>query len=216
LNKPDAESRSMSAFAIVLTGGIASGKSAAAGHFVHLGVPVFDADAIARRSVARGAPALKEIAEAFGGSLLQSDGQLDRPQMRDRVFRNIEDRRRLEAILHPRVRAELVAAAEACPMPYCVLVVPLFTEFRADYAFVDRVLVLDASPETQIARLMKRDQSSREAALRILSIQAAREQRLSLADDVVDNDGELARLSTVIERLHRIYLELAETSVRRG
>jgi dephospho-CoA kinase len=204
------------ALCIALTGGIASGKSATADYFVRLGVPVSDADVVARALVAAGAPALKEIVSAFGSTVLTSAGQLDRGAMRKRIFKNDTDRRLLESILHPRVRADLLVAASSCTQPYCVLMVPLLAEFRADYAFVDRVLVLDASPEVQIARLMKRDQSSREDALRILSVQALREQRLSLADDVVDNDGELAGLGTVIERLHRIYLELAETGVYRG
>ena len=105
-------------------------------------------------------------------------------------------------------RSELLTAQKNCAAPYCVLVVPLFAEFSADYAFVDRVLVVDAPLEVQLDRLMARDRSSREGALRILSVQAPREQRLALADDVIDNGGDIALLGPRIERLHMRYLAL--------
>jgi len=199
----------MSALVIVLTGGIASGKSAAADQFVRLGVPLFDADVAARNVVAAGTPALKGIVAAFGADALTADGQLDRRRMRDRVFANMADRKRLESIVHPHVRSELLAARNNCAAPYCVLVVPLFAEFSADYAFVDRVLVVDVPLEVQLDRVMTRDRSTREGALRILSVQAPREQRLALADDVIDNGGDIALLGPRIERLHRRYKALA-------
>jgi dephospho-CoA kinase len=196
--------------AIAITGGIASGKSAVADLFRHFDVPIFDADIVAREVVQPGAEALQEIAAAFGNEMLTRSGELDRHAMRARVFANANERLRLEAILHPRVRAALLAAVEKSEAPYCLLVIPLLTEHRADYTSVDRMLVVDVSPETQKLRLVRRDRSSEEQAARMIAAQALRAQRLALADDVVDNSGELAALEPVIERLHRMYLRLAE------
>ena len=195
------------ALVVVLTGGIASGKSAVADEFRRHGVAVHDADALARALVAPGNPALAEIAQAFGRDMLTTDGRLDRQVMRERVFADPAERRRLEAILHPRIHDALRTAAVGCAAPYCVLMIPLFAEVHAQYDFVDRVLVVDASREVQLGRLMQRDRSTAEAALRILAAQATREQRLALADDVIDNDGRPQWLGPAVGRLHRIYLE---------
>jgi dephospho-CoA kinase len=201
--------RQLMRYVISLTGGIASGKSSAAQAFTHSGVAVFDADVIARELVRPGSEALLEIADGFGEQMLTKAGELDRQAMRERVFANAEDRRRLEAILHPRVRAALLAAVEGCETPYCLLVVPLLVENRADYAFADRVLVVDISPNVQIARLRLRDRSTQDDAARVIAAQAPRAERLAMADDVVDNDGDIAALEPAIERLHAMYLRLA-------
>lgn len=191
---------------VVLTGGIASGKSAAAAEFLRRGVAVHDADALARTLVEPQRPALAEITRAFGTAMLTAEGQLDRRAMRARVFADPAERHRLEAILHPRIHDELRTAAFACSAPYCVLMIPLFAEVHAQYDFVDRVLVVDALPAMQMTRLMQRDRSTEAAAAQILAAQAPRGQRLALADDVVDNSGDLARLGPVIGRLHCRYL----------
>jgi dephospho-CoA kinase len=195
---------------VALTGGIGSGKSAVAELFRARTLSIFDADVVARELVQPGADALKEIADAFGQDVLTASGELDRQRMRERVFANDVERRRLEAILHPRVRAALIAAVESCKAPYCLLVVPLLVENRSDYAFVDRVLVVDVSPDVQAARLMKRDRSSQEAAALMIAAQVSRTGRLAIADDVVDNDGDISALQPVIERLHGMYLRLAK------
>jgi dephospho-CoA kinase len=201
--------RAGGAFIVALTGGIASGKSAATAEFRRHGVAIHDADLLAREFDEPGGDALDDIARTFGGGVLTGDGRLDRHLMRERVFANADDRRRLEAILHPRVRAALVTAARDCTGPYCLLVVPLLAELHAEYAFVDRVLVVDASADVQIARLMNRDRADADAALRIVAAQASRTQRLAIADDVIDNDGALALLAPRIARLHRLYEGLA-------
>jgi len=193
---------------IALTGGIASGKGAAAECFIRSGVPVFDADVVARELVQPGTPALAEIAAAFGARMLTASGELDRRRMRELVFSDPAERRRLEAILHPRVREALQEAAGNCTAPYCVLVIPLLAEHRSDYDFVDRVVVVDVSPHVQIERLLLRDRCTREAADRSLAAQAPREQRLAIADDVIDNDGEKPALDPIIKRLHDYYLHL--------
>ena len=198
-----------SSLLVVLTGGIASGKTAAADVFHRLQVPVFDADQIARDLVRPGQSALKEITATFDDEVLSPSGDLDRRRMRERIFADADERRKLEAILHPKVRAALLASATTCKDPYCILTVPLLVESIDDYRWVDRTLVIDALPETQLARLMQRDGITRNAALRTLAAQASREQRLVLADDVIDNVGTPEALSRIVERLHRRYLGLA-------
>ena len=195
--------------AIVITGGIASGKTTVTGAFAALGVPIFDADAISRELVVPGQPALAEIAATFGSDVLAPDGGLDRRRLRERIFADEAARRRLEAILHPRVRSELRARAAACNAPYCVLAIPLYTESAQAYDWVDRVLVIDVPEAVQLARLMQRDGTTEESARRALAAQATRAQRLALADDVIDNAGAIDDLPRVVARLHRLYTALS-------
>jgi dephospho-CoA kinase len=201
---------------VALTGGIASGKGAAAEWFGRNAVPVFDADVVAREMVRPGSPALAEIAVTFGTRMLTGAGELDRQRMRELVFSQPEQRRKLEAILHPRVRAALLAAVQGCTAPYCVLVIPLLTEVRVDYDFVDRVLVVHASPDIQMQRLMLRDRCTQQAAAAMIAAQAPRSARLAIADDVVDNDGDKSFLGPAIERLHAIYSRLFTRSAATG
>ncbi|MGH8122967.1 MAG: dephospho-CoA kinase [Rudaea sp.] len=195
--------------AIALTGGIASGKSTAANCFAERGAAIIDADIVARELVARGQPALAEITAAFGHEMLTTAGDLDRRRMRAHILASDTDRCRLEAILHPHVRSELLARATACTTPYCVLVIPLLAESQHAYDWVDRVLVVDLPRAQQLARLMQRDGMTAALAERSLAVQATREQRLALADDVIDNTAAPAALVGAIERLHRRYLALA-------
>jgi len=202
-------SGSLSPLTVVVTGGIASGKTAVTTAFAQRGAPVFDADAISRELVAPGQPALAEIESAFGSDMLMLGGELDRRRMRERIFVDETARRRLEAILHPRVRSELQAQARACAALYCLLAIPLFAESAQAYDWVDRVLVVDVPREMQLARLMLRDGMTQEYALRALAAQVSRTQRLALADDAVDNTGSLDDLSRVIARLDRLYTVLS-------
>ncbi|HEY7871706.1 MAG TPA: dephospho-CoA kinase [Rudaea sp.] len=195
--------------AIALTGGIASGKSATAQRFAQHGATVFDADVAARNLVARGQPALTEIAEAFGKAMLSNDGELDRARLREIVFADASARRKLEAILHPRIHTHLIEQVQACRTPYCVLAIPLFAECRADYAWVDRVLCTDAPRAVQLERLLRRPGIDTATARGMLDAQVSREERLALADDAVDNTGPLTALDTAIARLHQRYLALA-------
>jgi len=196
-------------FVVALTGGIAAGKSATAERFSQHGVPVFDADQAARDVVEPGQVALTEIAAQFGRDMLDASGRLDRARMRERVFGDVASRKRLEAILHPRIRGMLLDQVRNCVAPYCVLAIPLFVESYKDYRWVDRVLVTDAPVETQFARLTRRAGIDADLAHHILSAQASRDQRLQLADDVIDNSAPIEWLSAVVERLHRRYLALA-------
>ncbi|MBU6198100.1 MAG: dephospho-CoA kinase [Xanthomonadaceae bacterium] len=197
------------AFVIALTGGIATGKSATAQRFAQRGVSVFDADVAAHELVASGQPALAQIAAVFGAGMLTPTGQLDRARLRGSVFADASARRRLEAILHPRIRSVLTAQARTCRDPYCMLAIPLFAECRADYAWIDRVLCTDAPRAVQLARVLHRVDIDPATAQGMLDSQVSREERLALADDALDNTGPLPALDAAVARLHRRYLELA-------
>lgn len=190
-----------------LTGGIGSGKSAVAQHFIDLGVHLVDADHAARWVVEPGKPALGKIVEYFGGEILQADGQLDRTALRKRIFANADDRRWLEALLHPLIGQEIMQYLARAQSPYAILVSPLLTE-SGQHKLTQRVLVVDAPEQLQIQRTMARDQSSDEQVQAILKAQASREERLSHADDVLLNDRDLAWLKSEVERLHHYYLSL--------
>jgi dephospho-CoA kinase len=193
---------------IGLTGGIASGKSTVADMFARLGVPVIDTDVIARQVVAAGEPALAEIREAFGAGVIAADGTLDRTAMRTLVFGDERARRKLEAILHPRIRKATVDQAGAADGAYQVIVVPLLVESSLR-EFVDRVLVVDCDEGTQVARLLERDAESEQQARRILAAQSTRAERLAIADDVISNDGNLEDTREQVEALHQAYLREA-------
>lgn len=199
----------ISHFVVALTGGVAAGKSAVARRFQALGVGVYDADVAAREVVAPREPALAEIEYVFGPEVLGADGTLDRRALRDRVFADPEARRRLEAILHPRIRGWLRRRVGMDRGPYCMLAIPLLAEHWNAYAWVDRVLVVDAPEALQIERLMQRDGIARDAAMSMLTAQATREQRLAIADDVIVNDGDEGALDAEVAALHGRYMQLA-------
>lgn len=201
----------MSDYFIGLTGGIASGKSALEKAFAKQGVVVADADLLAREVVAPGEPALAAVVERFGRDVLQADGQLDRAALRVRVFGDPDQRRTLEAILHPAIRARLEAICRAAPGPYAIATVPLLTEGggRAAYPWLHRILVVDTPAAVQKARLMQRDGIDATLADQMMAAQASRAERLALADDIVVNDGDIAHLQRAADALHRRYLALA-------
>ncbi len=194
---------------IGLTGGIGSGKSAAARLFAELGAAVVDTDVIARQLTAPGAPALDEIARQFGAEYLLPDGGLDRAKLRRRIFGDPEAKARLEAILHPLIRREAATQAAASRAPYTLVVVPLLIESGGYRDLIQRILAIDCSEATQIARAMARSGLSEAEARAILANQASRRQRLEQADDVIDNDGDLSALERQVRELHEKYLDLA-------
>ncbi|HEX7340831.1 MAG TPA: dephospho-CoA kinase [Rhodanobacteraceae bacterium] len=197
---------------VALTGGIAAGKSAAGRAFAACGIAVHDADVAAREVVMPGTPGLAEIVATFGVGVLDAAGQLDRRALRERVFADIGARRRLEAIVHPRVNAWLRERVQADTGPYGVLAIPLLVETWPQYAWVDRVAVVEAPVATRIARLMQRDGIDAAAAQRMLDAQASDAARRAIADDIIDNHGDLAALDATVGRLHRRYLKLAATA----
>jgi dephospho-CoA kinase len=196
-------------FVVALTGGIASGKSAACARFAEHGIAVYDADVAAREVVRRGEPAFDAIVRFFGRDILAVDGELDRRSLRQRAFRDPTQRTALEAIVHPHVRAWLRAKVATDGGSYCVLAIPLLAETWPQYAWVDRVVVVDVARELQIERLVRRDDIARELAEAMLAAQATRDQRLELADDVIDNSRDLAHLYAQVDALATRYRELA-------
>jgi len=196
---------------IGLTGGIASGKSAVSHRLGELGAGIVDTDEIAREVVAPGTSGLAQIIASFGSELLLEDGTLDRTSLRQRVFSNPADKSRLEAILHPQIRKLALERAATTSGDYLVFVVPLL--FETDFAqLVDRVLVVDCPTELQQERLMQRDKEPPESALRLISSQIDRAERVALADDVIVNSGSLADLDRAVKDIHQQYLELARHS----
>lgn len=202
----------MSEYIIGVTGGVASGKSEVTRRFEALGVAVADADLAAREAVAAGSPGLAEVVSAFGPGVLTTAGELDRTAMRQRVFEDLAARQRLEAIIHPRVRAWLRQECEAALGPYAIAAIPLLTEGggRDAYPWIDRILVVDVPVEVQIKRLMRRDEVDLALAGAMLAAQASREARLAIADDVIVNDGALEALDGEVARLDQLYRGLAE------
>jgi dephospho-CoA kinase len=190
-----------------LTGGIGSGKSAAAQCFIDLGIHVVDADHAARWVVEPGRPALAQIVGHFGPSVLQLDGTLNRSALRGLIFEHPEERRWLEALLHPLIGQEIQRDLASATSPYAILVSPLLIE-SGQNKLTARVLVIDAPQQLQVERTMLRDNSSQEQVQAILKVQASREIRLSHADDVLLNDRDTAWLKSEVQRLHHFYLTL--------
>jgi dephospho-CoA kinase len=195
-------------FTIALTGGIASGKTLVSDEFARLGVPVIDTDVIAHQIVEPGQPALLEIESAFGSQIINDNGRLNRQDLRNLIFSDPKERRKLESILHPKIRQEADKAIAKVMSVYCILVIPLLSE-RGSYPNVDRVLVVDVDLETQVRRLMARDKCSRKHAEQALASQASREQRLNIADDILENSGSIVQTLDEVALQHEKYLRLA-------
>jgi dephospho-CoA kinase len=199
-------------YIVGLTGGIGSGKSAVGQLFAERGITVVDTDAIAHALTTPGGAAMEAIRAAFGATVVNAEGALDRAAMRAIVFADPSARRRLEAILHPMIGRESERQLAVSPgkAPYAILMVPLLIESGDYRTRVNRVAVVDCAETTQIDRVMSRNGLARAEIERILAAQASRTERLAAADDVIDNDGALAALDPQIERLHENYLALAQ------
>lgn len=193
---------------IGLTGGIGSGKTTIADLFAELNVPVIDADDIAREVVASGSQALEQIRHAFGERLIAADGSLDRIAMRELIFADTEQKRKLEAIVHPKVRQSILKRVASLDASYCIICVPLLVE-SGMVNLVDRVLVVDCPVETQIERVTKRDRLDEKIVRAIIASQATREQRKALANDLIDNASSDSMLAEQVKKLHNLYLYLS-------
>ena len=196
------------AFVVGLTGGIGSGKSSAADEFARLGATVVDTDVIAHELTGKGGAALTEIERLFGRDFVESDA-LNRKKMREHVFSDPAAKKKLEALLHPMIRAESERRIAAAAGPYVVHVVPLLVESGNPRRGVDRVLVVDAPVEAQLARVRTRSALRADEAGAIIATQAGRAERLAAADDVIDNGGTLDALRKQVAALHRKYLQFA-------
>ncbi|HUN70448.1 MAG TPA: dephospho-CoA kinase [Burkholderiales bacterium] len=192
-----------------LTGGIGSGKSAAAEEFARLGATVVDTDAIAHELTGAGGAAIPEIKRLFGRAFVDASGAMDRRRMRGLVFSDAEEKARLESLLHPMIRAESERRIAAAAGPYVVLVVPLLVESPDYRSRLGRVLVVDCPEALQISRVRQRSGLPEAEVKRIIATQIQREKRLAAADDVIDNSGTIAALQQRVRELHENYLRFA-------
>jgi len=191
-----------------LTGGIGSGKSTVATLFKKLGITVIDADEIAREVVTPNSPLLTKIVEHFGKEIVDKNGHLQRRILRERIFQDTTARQWLEQLLHPAIYARLEELTQEVKSAYCIVIIPLLLE-TAKNDFVQRILVIDLSGELQISRTQARDHCSANQVRAIMQTQVNREQRLTAADDVIYNDGDLEKLTQQVAALHKHYIELA-------
>lgn len=197
-------------FIVGLTGGIGSGKSTIAQHFVELGITCIDADLTAREVVQPGEPALDAISQYFGEIILLANGSLDRRKLREEIFANPSARKWLNELLHPLIRQRMLQQCQQANSPYCILMVPLLFENNLQ-SLVQRTLVIDVDEGTQIRRTMQRDKTTEEQVKAIIAAQCPRQQRLMLADDVISNGDEVTPLQRqhAVNTLHQTYLLLA-------
>ena len=198
----------MSNYVVGVTGGIGSGKTTVTDTFAAYGIDVIDADVIARDVVAKGSPALQAIHEHFGAEVIHTDGTLDRPALRQRVFADESEKNWLNQLLHPLIREGIEARLQAAASPYCLLSAPLLLENKLTY-LCDRVLVVDVSEATQIKRTMDRDDNDEQQVRAIMQAQIKRAERLAAADDIIDNDGPVTDIENQARALHQQYLDLA-------
>lgn len=193
-----------------VTGGIGSGKSTVAGLFEALGAAVVDTDAIAHELTRPGEAALAAIRARFGDGMITAEGALDRARMRALAFSDAAAKRDLEAILHPRIRAEAARRVALAQAPYVLLLVPLLAETGGSSPLVGRVLVVDCDEQLQVERTRRRSGLAEEEVHAIMAGQATRAGRLALADDIIDNNGPAEALEEQVRRLHARYLALAQ------
>lgn len=198
----------MSALIVGITGGIGSGKTAVTDYLADLGITIIDADQAARVVVAPGTSALQAIAGHYGEQILQEDGSLDRRALRNIVFGDDEERRWLEALLHPLIRAEMLDQLSRSRSPYSIIVSPLLLE-TDQHVLVDRVAVVDISVALQVQRTMERDGVERSQVEAVMKAQSSRRGRLEKADDVIDNSGSLDDLHRTLDQLHCTWLKMA-------
>lgn len=204
----------MSDFVVGLTGGIGSGKSAAADAFAALGVAVVDTDVIAHELTAAGGAAMPALVAEFGATVATAAGALDRARMRQLAFAEPAARARLEAILHPRIRALSAERCRLAASPYVILAVPLLVESGTYRGRCDRVVAVDCPESLQISRVMARSGLAGDEVRAIMATQATRAERLAVADDVIANDGDLANLERQVGELHRKYLQLSSQKAK--
>lgn len=201
----------MSTYVVGVSGGIGSGKTTVTNLFAELGIDIIDADVIAREVVAPQTPGLNAIVAKLGQDILDNHGHLNRALLRQLVFTQPDLKEWLNQLLHPLIRAQMQQQTQGASSPYCILSVPLLIENQG-YKTVDRVLIVDVSEATQLQRTVLRDNSNVEQISAIMRAQASREQRLAVADDVIENEGSEQELIEKVAQLHQLYLSLAESA----
>jgi len=198
---------------IALTGGIGSGKSTVVDMFKVYHIPVIDTDIIARQLLSEDVSIQLETISQFGNDILTPSGEINRSRLRQRIFADVKDREKLQAILHPRIHQQALIQVQqqlaSTKASYTLIVIPLLTESRQEYP-QHRVLLIDSSEALQIERSSRRDHCSSELIKKILATQATREQRQAIADDVITNNDDLSSLQTAVDKLHKLYSALAK------
>lgn len=200
---------------IGLTGGIASGKSTVANLFAQHNVPIIDSDHIVHHLMQPGSDNVKKISEKFGTAYLVSSGELNRKKLRSHIFEDPSAKQWLENLLHPQIHHAIMQQLKKIKAPYVIIVIPLLIETQTtlSYPMLDRILVVDCSPTLQKQRLLARDHIATSLIDRMLAQQASRQQRLAIADDVIDNQTDMAQLKTRVAALHTYYLTLAQADL---
>ncbi|MEW6981343.1 dephospho-CoA kinase [Colwelliaceae bacterium 6471] len=205
----------MSNYIVGLTGGIGSGKTTVANLFAEKNIAIVDADVVAREVVEPGSQALNKIKNHFGDDYILADGTLNRTLLRTKVFNHPEDKAWLNALLHPLIRESMLSQLKACKSEYCLLVAPLLIENNLN-SLVDNVLVVDVTEATQLKRTIKRDPSSEQEIKRIMASQISRADRVSVADDIINNENDdQTLLLKQVNNLHQKYLQRAQKKVKR-
>ncbi|MDH5734737.1 MAG: dephospho-CoA kinase [Gammaproteobacteria bacterium] len=194
---------------IGLTGGIGSGKSTVAELFRKRNIPIIDTDILARELVRPGQPALNEIIQTFGDTVIHKNGELDRQTLARLTFQNESARKKLEAILHPKIRQLMTEQINSVSAPYVIAVIPLLIE-AGQTDLVNHILLVDCPEEIQIHRVKQRDNRDEQQIREILNAQASRQTKIAMADDIIENQGELSDLDAKIEKLHQKYLLMSQ------
>ena len=191
-----------------LTGGIGSGKSAAANFFQNEGITVIDADDLSREVIEEGTPGFASIVEYFGSKIIDSDGSINREHLRKEVFDDDKKKKLLESIIHPLVRELMVKKIAASKSPYSIVMVPLIFETNSMSNY-NRILVIDCDPKIQLERAMLRDNNSKAQIQKIMDSQCSREERISIANDIIPNNDSLENLKIRSIAMHKFYLGLS-------
>jgi dephospho-CoA kinase len=203
----------VSSYVVGISGGIGSGKTTVTDLFAKYGIDVIDADVIAREVVEPGTAALKAIIDKFGQSVVGESGYLDRAKLRTLVFNDIETKNWLNQLLHPAIRQQMLLQTQQAKSAYCLLSVPLLVENKL-YEQVDRVVIVDVDEQTQLQRTLQRDKTNEQQIRAIMSAQATRQQRLVVADEVIDNNGKPDDLAKQVAQLHKRYLQFAKQKAK--
>ena len=198
----------MSLLIVGLTGGIGSGKTVVSDHFIELGSSVIDTDIIAREIVEPGRPTLTYLCDAFGDSILDNSGALDRGVLRTIAFSKPENKKLLDSITHPAIRERVINDIQQVNSAYCIVVIPLLTNESTFNDLINRIAVVTADHETKVQRVMQRSQLSREETLAIMNAQISDKERLAMADDVIHNDASIVEVQRTVELLHKQYLRM--------
>lgn len=201
------------ALIIGLTGGIGSGKSEACKRFAERNILVVDADIVARKVVEQGSAALAKIAAHFGADILDATGNLNRSKLREIIFSDPAEKQWLESLLHPIINAEIRHQLANATSVYAILASPLLLETQ-QFQLVDRILVIDTSEQLQIERASYRDKNNEAQIKAIMQTQLSRQERCARATDIIQNHGSIDELDAQIEKLHQLYLELAQSAAK--